>query len=172
MASVLAAVYTLVARHEVSGLWLFVHDEIIVQAPEHDAERTRSLLERGMTSTFRGLPIVADAKILGPAWGQHDPAAPAPGHVRNLRNLRNLPAEPPEPEPPPQVPEVPEPWQPAGTVRTPADLRKFRRFPQVPDLQQKDKPAPPRRTAASQFRRGRQPPKETHGNRRPYPAYS
>ena len=33
-----------------------------------------------MTTTFRGLPIVADAKILGPAWGQHDPAsAPAPG---------------------------------------------------------------------------------------------
>ena len=75
----LAAVYTLVTRHEVGGLWLFVHDEIIVQAPEHDAERVRGLLERAMTSTFRGLPIVADAKILGPAWGQHDPAAPAPG---------------------------------------------------------------------------------------------
>jgi DNA polymerase I len=75
----LAAVYTLVTRYEVGGLWLFVHDEIIVQAPEHDAERIRGLLERAMTSTFRGLPIVADAKILGPAWGQHDPAAPAPG---------------------------------------------------------------------------------------------
>ena len=75
----LAAVYTLVTRYQVGGLWLFVHDEIIVQAPEHDAERVRGLLERAMTSTFRGLPIVADAKILGPAWGQHDPAAPAPG---------------------------------------------------------------------------------------------
>ena len=75
----LAAVYTLVTRHEVGGLWLFVHDEIIVQAPEPDAERIRGLLEHAMTSTFRGLPIVAEAKILGPAWGQHDPAAPAPG---------------------------------------------------------------------------------------------
>ncbi len=75
----LAAVYILVTRHQVGGLWLFVHDEIIVQAPEHDAERVRGLLERAMTGTFRGLPIVADAKILGPAWGQHDPAAPAPG---------------------------------------------------------------------------------------------
>ena len=75
----LAAVYTLVTRYEVGGLWLFVHDEIIVQAPEPDAERVRGLLERAMTSTFRGLPIMADAKILGPAWGQHDSAAPAPG---------------------------------------------------------------------------------------------
>jgi DNA polymerase-1 len=75
----LAAVYALVTKYEVGGLWLFVHDEIIMQAPEHDAERVRSLLERAMTSTFRGLPIMADAKILGPSWGQHDPAAPAPG---------------------------------------------------------------------------------------------
>jgi DNA polymerase-1 len=75
----LAAVYALVTRHEVGGLWLFVHDEIIVQAPERDAERVRGLLETAMTSTFRGLPILADAKILGPAWGQHEPAAPAPG---------------------------------------------------------------------------------------------
>jgi DNA polymerase-1 len=75
----LAAVYTLVTRHQVGGLWLFVHDEIIVQAPEHDAGRVCGLLEIAMTSTFRGLPILADAKILGPSWGQHDPAlAPAP----------------------------------------------------------------------------------------------
>src|SRR5260221_10358560 len=76
----LAAVYALVTRYEVGGLWLFVHDEIIVQAPEHDADRVRGLLVQAMTSTFRGLPIVADAKILGPAWGQHDAtAASAPG---------------------------------------------------------------------------------------------
>ena len=74
----LAAVYTLVTRHRVGGLWLFVHDEIIVQAPAHGAEHVRGLLERAMTSTFRGLPIMADAKILGPSWGQPEPAAPAP----------------------------------------------------------------------------------------------
>jgi DNA polymerase I len=76
----LAAVYTLVTKYDVGGLWLFVHDEIIAQAPERDAERVRGLLEQAMTSMFRGLPILADAKILGPSWGQHDPApAPAPG---------------------------------------------------------------------------------------------
>jgi hypothetical protein len=106
----LAAVYALVTRCEVGGLWLFVHDEIIVQAPGRDAERIRGLLQQAMTSTFRGLPIVADAKILGPSWGQHNPAAPAsteppepaqvrtgpagsggPLRFRNLRNLRNHP---------------------------------------------------------------------------------
>jgi len=74
----LAAVYALVTRHQVGGLWLFVHDEIIVQAPEPDAERVRGLLEQAMTSTFRGLPILADAKILGPSWGQHEDPAAAP----------------------------------------------------------------------------------------------
>ena len=111
----LAAVYILVTRHRVGGLWLFVHDEIIVQAPEHDAERIRGLLEQAMTSTFRGLPIVAEAKILGPAWGQHDPApAPAPGKSGTsgtsgtcagqdgsggFRPVAGVP-EPPEPSPP------------------------------------------------------------------------
>jgi DNA polymerase I len=116
----LAAVYTLVTRHEVGGLWLFVHDEIIVQAPARDAERVRGLLERAMTSTFRGLPIVAEAKILGPAWGQHNPApAPAPAPGRNgtsgtsgtcagqqgsggFRQPAEVP-EPPEPEQPSPV---------------------------------------------------------------------
>jgi hypothetical protein len=76
----LAAVYKLVTRHQVGGLWLFVHDEVIVQAPAADAERVRDLLLDAMTTTFRGLPIKADAKILGPSWGHLDgtpkPAAP------------------------------------------------------------------------------------------------
>lgn len=78
----LAAVYKLVTRHGVGGLWLFVHDEVIVQAPAADAERVRDLLQDAMTTTFRGLPIKADAKILGPSWGHLDdkpkPAAPQP----------------------------------------------------------------------------------------------
>jgi DNA polymerase-1 len=75
----LAAAYILVTRHGVGGLWLFVHDEIIVQAPEADAERVRAMVEQAMTSTFRGLPIVAEAKILGSTWGRADtaPAKPA-----------------------------------------------------------------------------------------------
>ena len=110
----LAAVYTLVTRHDVGGLWLFVHDEIIVQAPDHDAERVRGLLERAMTSTFRGLPIVAEAKILGPSWGHDNPADPPPprksgtcgtsgtcaghGQVPGFRTTAGVP-EPPEPSP-------------------------------------------------------------------------
>jgi DNA polymerase-1 len=74
----LAAVYQLVTRHHVGGLWLFVHDEVIVQAPAADAERVRDLLQDAMTTTFRGLPIRADAKILGPSWGHlNDTAKPA-----------------------------------------------------------------------------------------------
>ncbi len=78
----LAAVYQLVTRHHVGGLWLFVHDEVIVQAPAADAERVRGLLQDAMTTTFRGLPIRADAKILGPSWGHLEdtpkPAASPP----------------------------------------------------------------------------------------------
>ena len=136
----LAAVYTLVTRYQVGGLWLFVHDEIIVQAPEHDAERVRGLLERAMTSTFRGLPIVADAKILGPAWGQHDPAAPAPGKSgtsgtsgtcagqHGSGGFRRV-AEVPEP-PEPAEPSPPRPrggcWSPApapGPMKPPSPPR-------------------------------------------------
>ena len=130
----LAAVYQLVTRYDVGGLWLFVHDEIIVQAPEHDAERVRGLLQRAMTGTFRGLPIVADAKILGPSWGQHDlTAAPAPrgngtsgtsgtcagqdGSTR-FRAAAGVP-EPPEPSPP-QTPAAASAGQAGTSARRPA----------------------------------------------------
>lgn len=74
-----AAIYTLVTEQKVGGLWLFVHDEIIVQAPERDAERVRGLLQQAMTGTFRGVPVLAEATILGPTWGRLDtPAHPSP----------------------------------------------------------------------------------------------
>ena len=77
----LAAVYRLVTGHHITGLWLFVHDEVIVQAREADAEQVRAALEEAMTGTFRGVPILADAKILGTHWGElpdTPPAEPAP----------------------------------------------------------------------------------------------
>jgi DNA polymerase-1 len=74
----LAAVYTLVTRHLITGLWLFVHDEVIVQAPEADAERVRTVLEQAMTMTFRGVPIVAEAEILGTHWGKLPATEPTP----------------------------------------------------------------------------------------------
>ncbi|MGW4640776.1 DNA polymerase [Sphaerisporangium sp. NPDC004334] len=65
----LAAVYTFATRHPDAKLWLFVHDEVIIQAPQHDAERLRDALQQAMTTTFRGVPILADAEILGTHWG-------------------------------------------------------------------------------------------------------
>ncbi|NED81283.1 DNA polymerase, partial [Streptomyces sp. SID11233] len=66
-----AAVHTLCTRHGLAdALWLFVHDEVIVQVPEDDAERVRDLLEAVMTTAYRGVPIAADAEILGTHWGR------------------------------------------------------------------------------------------------------
>ena len=131
----LAAVYTLVTRYQVGGLWLFVHDEIIVQAPEHDAERVRGLLEHAMTSTFRGLPIVADAKILGPSWGQHDPAAPAPGKSGTSGTSGTCAGQHGSGgfRRPAEVPEPPEPAEPSPVRHDPQEVTM---------------PAPPRPAAA------------------------
>ncbi|SHK55709.1 DNA polymerase [Actinacidiphila paucisporea] len=66
-----AAVYQLATEGGLHGaLWLFVHDEVIVQAPAHRAEEVRRLLQEAMTATFRGVPIAADAEILGTHWGR------------------------------------------------------------------------------------------------------
>ncbi|MFC4588621.1 DNA polymerase [Sphaerisporangium corydalis] len=65
----LAAVYTFATRHPTAKLWLFVHDEVIIQAPAAKAEHLRTALRDAMTLTFRGVPIVADAEILGAHWG-------------------------------------------------------------------------------------------------------
>jgi len=92
----LAAVYTLVTYHQVGGLWLFVHDEVIIQAPEPHAERVRDLLQQAMTTTFRGIRIEADAQILGPTWGTTDNAAPEPNRVPADQGL---PEHLPRPQP-------------------------------------------------------------------------
>ncbi|MGA5130831.1 DNA polymerase [Streptomyces olivoreticuli] len=57
-------------------LWLFVHDEVIVQAPADQAEAVREQLSAAMTTTFRGVPIAADAEILGTHWGRLPEPAP------------------------------------------------------------------------------------------------
>ncbi|MFI0736828.1 DNA polymerase [Streptomyces sp. NPDC021100] len=81
-----AAVYELATVHDLSSaLWLFVHDEVIVQVPEHDAMRVRDLLTAVMTTSFRGVPIAADAEILGTHWGrlpeQEAPPVPVSEHA-------------------------------------------------------------------------------------------
>jgi DNA polymerase-1 len=90
----LAAVYKLVTGHRVGGLWLFVHDEVIVQAPADSAERVRDLLQDAMTTTFRGLPIKADAKILGPSWGHLEDQPPPGAAPEPVRQETAMPATP------------------------------------------------------------------------------
>lgn len=70
-----AAVYELVVVHglDPAALWLFVHDEVILHVPTGDAEDVRRLVKQVMTSTYRGVPIEADAEILGTHWGHLDP---------------------------------------------------------------------------------------------------
>ncbi|SHN46441.1 DNA polymerase [Cryptosporangium aurantiacum] len=69
-----AAVYELVVTHRLdpAALWLFVHDEVILHVRTADAEDVRRLVAQVMTSTYRGVPIEADAEILGTHWGRLD----------------------------------------------------------------------------------------------------
>jgi DNA polymerase I len=65
------AVYDLLTRHDLAhALWLMVHDEVILHVPAADAERVRALLEQAMTFDFRGVPITAEAEVLGTHWGK------------------------------------------------------------------------------------------------------
>ncbi|MFI6981536.1 DNA polymerase [Embleya sp. NPDC050154] len=67
-----AAVHDLIVSRGMPGewLWLFVHDEVIVHVPTDQAEHVRDLLTDAMTGTYRGVPIAADAEILGTHWGR------------------------------------------------------------------------------------------------------
>lgn len=49
-------------------IWLVVHDETILCVPEALAERVRTRLEALMSSTFMGVPIRAEAKVMGNRW--------------------------------------------------------------------------------------------------------
>ncbi|MEV7624270.1 DNA polymerase [Actinoplanes sp. NPDC089786] len=53
-------------------LWAIIHDEIVLQVPAGDAEDAKRALEQAMTTSFRGVPIEADAEIIGSRWGGHD----------------------------------------------------------------------------------------------------
>ncbi|MGH8933810.1 MAG: DNA polymerase, partial [Egibacteraceae bacterium] len=52
------------------ALWLVIHDEIILQVPEARAQDACAALEAAMTCTFRGVPITAEAKVLGTRWSE------------------------------------------------------------------------------------------------------
>jgi DNA polymerase-1 len=50
-------------------LWALIHDEIVLQVPAEAAADAKRALERAMTTSFRGVPIEADAEIIGSRWG-------------------------------------------------------------------------------------------------------
>lgn len=52
------------------ALWLVIHDEIILQVREDEAAQACAALEAAMTTTFLGVPITAEAKVLGARWGR------------------------------------------------------------------------------------------------------
>ncbi|WP_082778071.1 DNA polymerase [Tsukamurella pseudospumae] len=49
-------------------VWLPIHDEWIVQVPEEEAEKACADLSRVMTTELRGVPITADAEVIGSHW--------------------------------------------------------------------------------------------------------
>ncbi|SHX64894.1 DNA polymerase [Mycobacteroides abscessus] len=51
-------------------LWMSIHDEWIVQVPENSAEQVRALMEQVMSTEFCGVPVVAEATVLGAVWGK------------------------------------------------------------------------------------------------------
>lgn len=50
------------------NLWLCIHDEWILHVPEERAEQARIDLAKAMTMTYKGIPIITEAQILGKKW--------------------------------------------------------------------------------------------------------
>lgn len=51
------------------NLWMLVHDELIFQVPTPEAEEWAERIKNVMETEFKGIPITADAEILGSSWG-------------------------------------------------------------------------------------------------------
>lgn len=66
------AVERIVEEFGVGALWLFVHDEVILQVPAGEAEDAAKKVTDIMHTTFLGIPIDAEAEILGERWGHGD----------------------------------------------------------------------------------------------------
>ncbi|BBZ00523.1 DNA polymerase [Mycolicibacterium fallax] len=50
------------------NLWLCIHDEWVLEIPDTDVEATVERITSIMATTFNGVPIDADAKVLGTHW--------------------------------------------------------------------------------------------------------
>lgn len=52
------------------NLWLCIHDEWVLEIPDTDVDATVKRITDIMATTFNGVPIDADAKVLGTHWGK------------------------------------------------------------------------------------------------------
>ena len=66
------AVERIVDEFGVGALWLFVHDEVILQVPAEQGDEVAKKVSDIMHTTFYGIPIDADAEVLGARWGHGD----------------------------------------------------------------------------------------------------
>lgn len=66
------AVYRIIHRLGIppKAIWLLVHDEVLLQVPEDIAESVASEVEKIMGTTLYGIPITAEAEVLGKRWGK------------------------------------------------------------------------------------------------------
>jgi DNA polymerase I-like protein with 3'-5' exonuclease and polymerase domains len=51
------------------GLLLPIHDEVLAEAPAHEADEYIAEMGRIMTTEFHGVPISAEGKVHGRSWG-------------------------------------------------------------------------------------------------------
>lgn len=50
-------------------LWLPIHDEVLLHVPDDMVEDACAALEHAMSMTFKGVPIDAEAEVVGDRWG-------------------------------------------------------------------------------------------------------
>jgi hypothetical protein len=72
-ADIFYSMITRVAKALGSGsrLWLAVHDELVVECPQEEADATKQLLVSLMSTVVNGVPINGDAIVYGTSWGAH-----------------------------------------------------------------------------------------------------
>lgn len=63
------AVERIVREFGVQALWLFVHDEVLLQVPKEQADDAAKRVQDIMHTVFYGVPIDAEAEVLGGRWG-------------------------------------------------------------------------------------------------------
>ena len=64
------AVERIVREFGVQALWLFVHDEVLLHVPNDQADDAAKRVQDIMHTVFYGIPIDAEAEVLGGRWGR------------------------------------------------------------------------------------------------------